>query len=286
MQIYLDSKSSGDYKPLHCKMGVSMRFAVLALVFLLLFSIHVAAQGQASKDPAALTVLTQMAAATGWNSQTLPRDAVATGTVTRHEGDAQTTASFTLKVKGCREYRVDVQDTAGTRSTIVNGDSAATFTANGVRPIPPHSAISMQPLALPFFCGLAAFADPNISLRYAGTESAAGELAHRVEISRQLTSGDPLAAPRQRASRLTVWISTTSGLPLQVACTRIAEDNLTAGVTTIRLFSDFRMVNGIAVPSHQEERAGGQLLYSLQLGSVSFNAGLTDAEFALPPVGQ
>jgi hypothetical protein len=163
------------------------------------------------------------------------------------------------------------------------GDSAAVLTSNGTRFMPPHSVVSMQALALPFLCGLAAFSDANVSLRYVGTETVAGQLAHRVDMAREPGPGDPLAAPRRLASHMTVWISTTTGLPVQIAATRIANASPTAATTTIRVFSDYRSVSGIAVPFHQEEYGGGHLLYTLQLATASFNVGLSDGEFALPP---
>src|SRR2546426_635117 len=249
------------------------RFALLLPLILLSVAIPGAGQGQLTKDPMAVTVLAQMAAATDWNALNVPRDAVAGGSITRYQGSTTAPVGFTLKVKACREYRSDVQEITGTRSTIVNGDSAAVLFSNDTRFVPPHSAISMKPVALPFFCDLATFSDANVSLHYVGTETVAGQLGHRVDMSREPSRSDPLAAPRRRASRMTVWISTTTALPVQIASIRVANDSPTATATTIRVFSDYRLVNGIAVPFHQEEYSGGQLLYTLQLNSLSFNVG-------------
>ena len=260
----------------------TLRCVPLFLVSILVSSAP-AAEAQVTKDPQALSVLTQMAASTGWNRLNVPRDAVATGNVTRYQGTTQETASFTMKVKSCRTHRVDVQDSAGNRSTIVNGDSAAVVTASGAAFIPPHSAVSMQGIALPFFCDLATFSDANVSLHYSGTQNIAGQLAHRVEISRIPAANEPLAAAKQRASRLTVWILTANALPVQIASTTMAIDNPSAETTTIRGLSDYRRVGGVAVPFHQQvHQADGQLLYTLQLTSINFNVGVSDADFGLP----
>ena len=254
----------------------------LLLLTVLWLSASVASHAQALKDSMAVTVLTQMYAATGWNPASVPRDAVATGSVTRFRGQAVDTVSVTWKARGPRQHRADVQATAGATSTIVNGDSGAVVTPNGPRFIPSHSALSMQPLDFPFYSDLISANDPNVGLHYAGTETVGSQLAHRVEIAREAPAGHPLAAVRHRAGHLTVWVSTSTWLPVQIEYVRIANDNPTAARSSIRTFSDHRVVNGLAVPFHQEEFAGTQRLYTLQLNSVSFNVGLSDADFALP----
>ncbi len=262
-----------------------MRFTRPTLLAFLVLSASAftSAQQPPPRDPQALVVLGQMAAATGWNGLSVPRDAVATGGVTRYRGTDQDTVSVTLKAKSCRVHRTDVQDSTGTRSTIVNGEGAVVVAASGTTFIPPHSAVSMQGIALPFFCDLAAFGDTTVSLHYSGTENVAGQPAHRVEISRQsLTEGSPTGA-KHRANRLIVWISAASALPVQIASTTIAIDNPSAVTTTVRVLSDYRAVGGVAVPFRQQvQQANGQVLYTLQLTSINFNVGLSDVEFALP----
>ena len=259
----------------------TLRRVPLFLVSILISS-AAAAEAQVTKDPQALAVLTQMAAATGWNPGSIPRDAVATGTVTRYRGDVQEALSVTVKARGARQHRTDLQAPVGQTSTIVNGDSAAAVKPDGNYFIPTHSAISMQPWCFPFFSDLTAAADPAVSLRYIGTETVAGQLAHRVEIKREPSASDPLRLVRRRAGQLTVWISASTFFPIRIEYVRIANDNPTAARPGIRIFSDYRAVNGLALPFHQEEFAGGQRLYALQLNSVNFNVGLSDADFALP----
>jgi len=46
-----------------------------------------------------------------------------------------------------------------------------------------------------------------------------------------------------------------------------------------RTFSDYRLVNGIAVPFQQSESFEGQLMYQIQFTAVQFNVTLTDTDF-------
>ncbi|PYU20279.1 MAG: hypothetical protein DMG32_22720 [Acidobacteria bacterium] len=234
------------------------------------------------RDPQALAVLSQMAAATGWSAGNLPSDAVATGRITRYRGDTQETLPFTLKAKGCREFRVDVQETTGPRSTVVNGSSGNVTRPDGPHPLPPRSASSMQPVPLPFFCVLAVLQKASSSVIYAGTETVAGQFSHRIEMSTEAITADSLTDARRRGAVFTLWVSTLNGIPTQVATTLLASENPTAALTLTSALSDYRAVNGLAVPFHQEVRGSGNLLYSVAVDSVNFSVSLSDSEFAVP----
>lgn len=260
------------------------RHTPLAYFFLLILLVtpRAFAQAPAAKDPTAVALLLQMAGATGWNQLTVPRDAVATGTVTRYRGDSQDTVGITLKVKGYRQYRTEVQEAASVTTTIVSGDRAAVVKPEGTQFIPSHAALSMRPLVFPFLSDLAAATDPNVILSYLGVEDIRGESAYRIEITRQPASDDPIGQAERRAGPLTVWVSATSGLPVQIEYPRVANDNPTAVRRRTRYLSDYRVVGGLAVPFRQEESVNGRVLFVLQLTQVAFNAGLSDSDFSLP----
>ena len=254
-----------------------------SLIALVVAAVLVAdAQSPATKDTTALAVLTQMAAATGWSQFTLPADAVATGTVTRYQGDASDSVTVRLKARGLRQYCAEVGGFSGT-TTIRNGDRAVLQTSQGTQELAAHSAQSLRAITFPFFSDLTATAGQDMAVRYAGLEAIGDEKAHRVEIFRELGTERPDAEFTRRASRMTVWVSATTWLPLQIEYTRPGDDNPSALLTRVRRFSDWRAVNGLALPFRQEEFINGKAFYSLQLSQAQFNVGLSDADFALPP---
>lgn len=257
-------------------------FPLGSLLLCLVIILAAAAQSPGVKDTTAFGVLSQMAAATGWSQLTVPRDAVATGTVTRYRGEVQDTVGITLKVKGYRQYRTEVQEAASVTTTIVSGDRAAVLKPEGIQSIPSHAALSMRPLVFPFLSDLAAATNPNVILTYLGVENIRGESAYRIEITRQPTSDDPIGEAERRAGPLTVWVSATSGLPVQIEYPRIANDNPTAVHRRTRYLSDYRRVGGLAIPFRQEELVNGKPLFTLQLTQVQFNVGLSDSDFAIP----
>lgn len=235
------------------------------------------------RDSQGVTVLSRMMAATAWTLAP-PQDAMATGTIIRYRGDFQDSVSVTLKAKGPRLYRADVQDPTGTISTIVNGDAASVISAAGIRTEPFHSAIAMRPAVFPFFAGLTSYADQNIAIAYGGTETIGDQACYRVGLSRPASAtDDALAGLRSQTSILTIWISAASGLPTQIEYIRIASDNPTVSRRVTRRYSDYRTINNIAVPFHQEQYVAGQIQQVVQLDTVVINNGLSDADFVLPP---
>jgi len=242
----------------------------------------IAAQSPASRDSEALAVLGRMAAASGWTQLTVPVDVVATGVSVRHYGDNRSPMNVTLKAKGFRRYRTEVQDGISVSTTVVNGDRAAVLTSSGAQFFPPHAVLSMRPLTFPFLSELSTLADGDVTLRYVGTETVWGELTHRIEIGRQPAADDPWGVSRALASRITVWVSANTWLPVQIQHLRVPPGNPRLAKPFLRHLSDYRVVGGLLVPFRQEEFAKGTPIYTLQLNQVLVNVGLSDAEFALP----
>jgi outer membrane lipoprotein-sorting protein len=248
------------------------RPGLLSLIALLLVAPHFAsAQSDATapKDSDALLVLSQAAAATGWSKLTAPADIVATGTVTRFRRDTKETLAVTLKAKGFDKSRTELQ---GGPTTIVNAGAGVASSFDETKWIAPHSARSMQPVAFPFLTDFVAFADADVSARYLGVETVRGQPAHKVELTRG-SDGAPFV----------VWVSSATGLPIQIQYLRVANDNATARNPHTRYLADYRVVSGLAVPFYQEDSVNGHVVYTLQLDKVAFNVGLSDSDFTLPP---
>lgn len=240
------------------------------------------APSQPAKDPAAVSLLNQMVAATGWSSSQIPKDAIAIGTVSNSQSGDSTPANFTLKVKTCSEYRIDTEGSNGPTSLIINGDGGAVQTPAETDVIPPLSANSMQPLVLAFFCDLGYFADPNVSVSFVGTESVSGQPANKIQITRLPAASNTGAVSGPLPGGLTVWISAANSLPVQISWSLISDNNPAAKLAVTTFLSDYRTISGIAVPLHQEQQAAGSVIHELQLNSVTFNNGLDDSIFALP----
>lgn len=225
-----------------------------------------------------------MAGATGWNAASQPKDVQAIGTITVEDPVSPETLPVTLSAKSCRLFRNDVQFSDGTHSAIVNQDSAAAIAPGAQQLLPPFTALSANSFELPFLCLPSALAAGSLNL--VGIESVAGQSAYRIDVNPVVSSSDALAIPRQIAAQFTLWVSTSSGMPLQLSSKLVSPYNSTASVSVLRVFSDFRVVNGIAVPFQQQQFIQGQLRSTLRLSSVTFNVGVSDSAFTLPAAQQ
>ena len=232
-----------------------------------------------TRDPRSLAVLNQMAAVTGWTVTNLPADAVATGIVTPAGKDNM--LSVTLKIKGQGQLRTDIQETAS--STIINNGQGAVITPNGTRFLPNVSAQGIRPFTMPAFSDVGgAASDANVSVAFVGKDVVNGQSTQEIQITRPVDPCSPLAAEFAILYPITVWVDASSGLPVQIQYAQTAADNQNASSSRIRQFSNYKIVNGIAVAFTQVEIGNGQTSATWQLNDVNFNVGLSDDDFALP----
>jgi outer membrane lipoprotein-sorting protein len=234
------------------------------------------------RDAQALSALAQMLSATGWSSTAQLQDVKATGMVNRYHGDSQDSVGLVLESRGSRLYRTDVQDPAGTVTTVVNGDNAIVITPVSTIFLPFYAAIALRPITFPFFAGTLVYANDNFLVQYEGTDTVSGQQAYKIEMSLQPAAPDPASTLRAQASHTILWVSVSSALPMQIQYSRPSNNDPRTFRQITQTFSDYRTVAGLAIPFHQEEFAGGQLLLSLQLSSVNLNTGVPTSDFAIP----
>jgi hypothetical protein len=171
-------------------------------------------------------------------------------------------------------------DSGATASTIVNGLAGIILFADGTKHrLPPPVAISMQSPIFPFLSDLAKTADLDMDVQDLGADTIDGIPCRGISIGRHAKSDDKLAQFRDLAAPLKIWLSQKSGLPVRIDFIRLADDNPYLRMHFSRSFSDYRVVNGVAIAFTQEERFEGQFMYRFQFNDVQFNSALTDAEF-------
>ncbi len=115
-----------------------------------------------------------------------------------------------------------------------------------------------------------------------GTTTIEGAVCKGIIIARHAPSGDPLGEFRDLAAPLKIWLSEQTGLPVRIDFIRLALDNHFVAMHFSRSFSDYRVVNGVAVAFAQEEHFEDQLMYQIQFTSVQFGAAIADSDFDLP----
>ena len=238
------------------------------------------------KDGAAIAILGHMVGATGWNSASLPSDVVASGTMVLSTRDDSQVFSVTYKLKGVYQTISELATGRGTSKTIFNGKNAATVLPDGtVSALPSYLARSMRQMIFPFMTQITNSGASDISVGFAGTLQINGTLCNGVALAHHLDRTDPLAFVEDLASPMTVWVSSATGLPVRIDYVLTATDNYKVLFHLSRTFSDYRLIDGVAVPFHQEETTEGQRSIVLDLKTIQFNSGLTDVDFYVPTQG-
>jgi len=260
-----------------------MKSGKLLVVAAFILSGSVLGQMAGQKDSNAVAILARMAAASGWAKATIPSDAIVTGTITRYHEDSSPSNTFTIKVRGSEQYRY--AEDGSSALLVTNGPAGAMIGVDGkARRIPSHSALSSRGLVLPMTTVLSDWDTAEVDVKWIGMSSINGESCAGIQLSRRHPDSDPMAKVRRLIAPVVVWISTTRGLVLRADYVRAAADNYNITIPETVLFSDYRAVNGLAVPFQQDILLGQQHIQRLQFSSVQFNAGLTDADFSVAAV--
>jgi hypothetical protein len=114
----------------------------------------------------------------------------------------------------------------------------------------------------------------------------AGQRRNQIALS-VIPTSDPDQAKHFRAqTRTTFEIDSASGLVTRIAHPLAAENDPGVVQQTEIEYSDYRVVDGVAVPFRQKSYADGKLESELVLDSVNLNVQLNDSEFELPKGGR
>jgi len=256
---------------------------------LLVLSLPLSAQQtpSATKDPQAVSILTQaLAAAGGTTAITAITDYKATGTITYH-WNTEEQGSVTVLGLALDQVRVDANLPRGVRSWIISDGQTTIKSENGAvwqyppaYPIPSSDAFPYQPplipasLALPEWQLSTTLNASPFSLSYKGIVQVDGRSVHDVQAQLNLpgqTQSDSMAKYRT----IDLFIDTTT---LQLV---MAQDNIPKLIVHQIRYSNYTTVSGVLVPFSIVEQIAGQHTWDMQLSQISFNTGLQDSAFTI-----
>lgn len=227
------------------------------------------------RDPQAIAILQQSVAAMATST---PTDSSATGTVNVVEGSTTQGGSIQILTLGT-SYTSEVQNlTGGQRSVIYsNGDaleSTPTQSAN-----PPLELIVTDQCAdfpLPLLQALLNTAD--VSIVYVGPEIQNDQPVQHIREWKTFQSKPSLQKLAPFSTR-DIWISSASGLPVEIAYTRRAGGGSVPGIPVAIFYSNYSNVNGVLYPFEIKKSLNGTPWTTISISSVSFNNGLAASKF-------
>jgi len=229
--------------------------------------------GNDNRPVQAMEVIQRAASATGWTQDHTPSDVVAHGSVQFPTSDDTTAHPVIYKAKGTSRFRWE-NGADPEQTTVANFETRSASGPRG-RPIPVQAFGAWH---LPFLSNAFDITNGNHKIEFLGIENI-GEQAYKIRILQTPPERGQKAKDAEDQSPVVWWISASTFLPLQVEYRQAAETNRFAYITRTRRYSDYRQVDKMLVPFRQEEYFAGNLIYTIQLTDVSFDVGLSDAEF-------
>lgn len=264
-----------------------MRFArtyVLAfLSFLLAFPLFAQqTTTTVQRDPQALTVLTKAVnAAGGATALAAVQDFNASGTITFNWAGDQVQGPVTVQSKGFHQFRMDASVPGGTQSLIINGYAGTLTPAYGQKiRLPSWNAMTSSSLTFPAARIANALADSSTTVTYVGLVTWNGSQVHQIHVAPQI---DPMLNPNHFSAvgAFDLYIDPASYTVQGLSETMWWSGNFPQAYQRELAFSNYTSTNGLLLPFAVTEKLGGQQTWTLQLRAISFNTGLTDADFQL-----
>lgn len=211
------------------------------------------------------------------------QDSLASGTITIYSGGSPVSYPITMKSKGLRETRIDLQMTAGTNTRIVNQGQGAIVRPDGsVKSLDSNNTFHEHVNHVPILSLLAEHASGKVNLLYKGTAQLQGQSENVIEID-FVPNLDPVSGPIFASMSSTeIFVNQTTNLVDKIQRSTFYEGNQNNTFNEELYFSDYRSVAGLSIPFHLSVYVDGQLDTDLKFTAVNLNVGLPDSDFALP----
>jgi hypothetical protein len=269
--------------------------ARFALAILLLLFVHCAAAQQSA--PRSLTTSTSISQTQG---STVLRRALAalaastpitdvnlSGTVRRTAGSVVETGSILMQGLASGEasvtYTFPSGQTTETRTESENGPIAQwTGPEHTTHAVQPWNLLAASPWLSPPLLLSRVIADTRFVCSNSESIVWNSQPVQRLTISFQVPglSGDEVLTI-QRLSKMDVYFDPETFVPLGLFFNLHTDDDANTDIPVEIRFSDYRALNGITLPYHVQQYINNGLALDIQLESVVFNSGLSQASFQI-----
>ena len=239
-----------------------------ALVFLFLSSLQLQAQQAPSID--ATAVLRRASQSMGCSVLTPVTTISVAGSV--HLADGVTVMPVMIQSQGDRSWRSELVTAKERKVTVVNNGKGQIQHADGrVQNLTENNTSHQPPMHIPCLTGLAA-PPGRLTATYLRTETTAADSLDVVKLMPNFQG------PKQFAGRLklTLWISRSTGYLVKLQYVNSAEQDSEDTQTVEIDYSDYRVIDGLAVPFTQVTQSDGKLVFDLRLDSVQLNTPAAD----------
>jgi len=233
------------------------------------------------RDPRAVAVLNQcLNAAGGVQAISAIKDFTAIGTIAYNWGDQPARGSVTIKDRGLSEFRLDASLDDGVHSWMASDGKALEKRPDGAsKQLPIQNALKPASVTFPLLQLVTDMADISTRISYVGLVHHKGQQVYDIRLQKIFPAHtDPLGL-RSRVTKADLFIDPSTFLILSVQDMAYRRDNKPGESRHEMQFSGYQPINGILVPLAIKELIGKQETVSIQLSQITFNSGLTHADF-------
>lgn len=256
------------------------------LLFVLFLCASTSAQQPTSttvttSDPQAVALLQESVSAFG---SLPPLDSRANGNVTITAGSLTTQGAVTILTKGTAETSIQFQMSNSTWSVIYSNGQANRVESGTATVLPLELAASSQCLyfPLPYLAGL--LGNPNVVLSFVGQEAIDSTTANHIRVQNTFASS-PAFQSLAEFNTADVWLDATTALPVRISMIRRYAGGASPKIPVSVVYSNYQVVSGVRCPFSIQEYVTQTLWATTTIDSVSFNTGLTDANFPVTQEG-
>ena len=235
------------------------------------------------RDLQALSILNQSLNVAG-GAQVLGaiQDFTGSGNVAYFWAGDQVQGSISVKGRGTTDFRVDADLPTGTRSwTVSSGKGTLRDLDGGLVLIPFQSVVNLGAQTLPQLRIAEALSNSSLSVQYSGLSDLGGRQVYVIHVQQGPYSPSDPATLFNHLSAMDFFIDATTYQVVLTRDTAHPSDSQSVDFPHEIQYSDYRLTNGCLVPYSATERINGQTTWVIQLSALTFNVGLTDADFQL-----
>lgn len=227
------------------------------------------------RDPQAVALVQQSVAAM---ASTPPSDSSATGTVTIVEGSTTQSGTVQILTLGTGQTSETLSLPDGTRSVVYSNGSAqeTVGSQSAVAPLEISATDQCPDFPLPLL--LSALNNSDFGFRYIGQETLNGTAAQHIQVWNSFASNTPLQKLAPFSVR-DIWLDSSSSLPLKISHTRRAGSGAVPSIPVEISFANYTKVAGVLYPVLIKKSFNGAPWQTITIQNVSFNTGLTAAQF-------
>lgn len=228
-----------------------------------------------ARDAQAISIVRQAVAAM---AAMPPSNSTATGTVTVVEGSRSQTGTVQIQTLGTGQTAETLTLPDGTRQVLYSNGAAKEVYGSRSTTVPLQAVLTDQCPDFPLPLLLSALANADEGFRYIGAESLKGVAVQHLEFWNSFAS-KPHLQDLAPFSLRELWVDSASGLPVKLGYSRRASGGMAPAFRVEVLFSNYTKVDGVLYPFEINKSMNGTHWQTITIQNVSFNTGLTVAQF-------